>query len=1060
MVRSLSKIENGARDVRIPVRHLLFYVAAIAAVVTFLWLQVAEANQRLEEQRQTARVDVTRRVEQAVGTALDFLELMHAQMEEGLVKAVPGAPPSPLRRALQAGEDGSYHLDNPPNPYERDLVGNMTGLGGLSDRGPAFEAEMEAALSLHTAFAQAQRRLPNIPWVYYISASRFSFVYPYVASTELTFADKDLEMEYFQASLPANNPSGELFFSKLYEDDGGKGMMATIGMPVYQGDRHLGVVALDMTVGYLSSLLDGFPAGFGTLALVAPDGQVIGISHGEGRRHPPEAALKAAIQETISRDGQMRLEKDGWTFTSHILRKSPWRMVMAQDGTGHLRAVMRESTPPILVALLLLGLIGGMEFRRRTDARIRKQSDILAATNLDLARARDEAEQATRAKSTFLATMSHEIRTPMNGVLAMAEMLADTPLNEDQQGMVKVVRDSGGALLTIINDILDFSKIEAGKLDIEWIDTDILSLAEGVGDLLARRAEEKSLALTIDVDPALPHHLVADPTRLRQVLLNLTGNAIKFTEHGGVTVRLNRLPDAGDGKVGLRAEIVDTGIGLTPDQQAKLFQPFAQADGSTARRFGGTGLGLSICRRLVELMGGTIGVTSEAGEGSTFWFELRLDEGKADGDSADEPSLWGLRVAVLGGLPAERASLTRTLSAREAEVVEMADEASALTALRQAAADGMHFHAILIDAYPGDGVGLDIARRLGVAEGTGGTRTVLIAPVSLVSTLSEAGRAKGIFAAIPKPVRQARLIKVVAAADGRASLDITATTGSSETVWQAPEVDVAAANGALVLVVEDNATNQIVIRQAMRKLGFAAEIAGNGLEGLEAWRTGRFGLVVTDCHMPEMDGYDMTRAIRVDEGAAADGRHVPVIALSADAVSDAAQKCRDAGMDDYLTKPIELTKLEAAILRWAPITAEMRQRVSAKHAPPVAPAPTAPVPKAETDPAIFDANRLKEMFGHLDAEAIALLDEFLVQAETRASAVEEALNNGDLKSAKDGSHSLKGSANGVGAVALGDLFARIEAALKEGNEDMAQDLRWNIAPAFEDLRHQIRLVKG
>ena len=366
---------------------------------------------------------------------------------------------------------------------------------------------------------------------------------------------------------------------------------------------------------------------------------MLGISHGEGRRLPPDTALRAAIDETVSRDGPMRLERDGWTFTSHILRKSPWRMVMAQDGSGHLRAVIEESTPPILVALMLLGLIGGMEFRRRTDARIRKQSDILAATNLDLARARDEAEQATRAKSTFLATMSHEIRTPMNGVLAMAEMLADTPLNEDQQGMVKVVRDSGGALLTIINDILDFSKIEAGKLDIEWIDTDILALAEGVGDLLARRAEEKGLALTIDVDPALPRHLVADPTRLRQVLLNLTGNAIKFTEHGGVTVRLNRLPDDGDGRIGLRAEIVDTGIGLTPEQQGRLFQAFAQADGSTARRFGGTGLGLSICRRLVELMGGEIGVTSEAGEGSTFWFELRLAEGAADEEALDEPSL-------------------------------------------------------------------------------------------------------------------------------------------------------------------------------------------------------------------------------------------------------------------------------------------------------------------------------------------------------------------------------------------------------------------------------------
>ncbi len=1060
MVRSLSKIENGGLIVRIPVRHLLFYVVAVAAVITFLWLQVAEANQRLEEHRQTARIDVARRVEQAVGTALDFLELMHAQMEEGLVKAVPGAPPSPLRRALTQDADGAFRLEETPPPYNRDMVGNLTGLGGLTGREPAFEAEIEAALSLHVAFAQAQRRLPNIPWVYYISANRFEFVYPWVSADELAFADKDLEMEYFQASLPAQNPSGDMFFSRLYEDDGGKGLVATIGIPVYSGGRHLGVVALDMTVGYLSSMLDGFPAAHGAMALVAPDGQILGKAGQEGgRRRPPDAALQAAIQETINRDGPMRMVRDGWTFTSHPLRKMPWRMIMAQDGTGHWHAVIRESTPPILVALLLLGLIVGMEFRRRTDSRIRQQAAELAATNQDLARARDDAEQATRAKSTFLATMSHEIRTPMNGVLAMAEMLADTPLNEDQQGMVKVVRDSGGALLTIINDILDFSKIEAGKLDIEWIDTDILALAEGVGDLLARRAEEKGLALTIDVDPNLPGHLLADPTRLRQILLNLTGNAIKFTEQGGVTIRL-RQREQGNGKVGLRAEIIDTGIGLTPEQQSRLFQPFAQADGSTARRFGGTGLGLSICRRLVELMGGSIGVTSEAGEGSTFWFELALDPGNADGDATDDLSLWGLRVAILGGLPAERAALTRTLTAREAEVVEVADEGQALDALRNASRAGTPFHVVLVDAYPGDGVGLDIARHLGMADGTGGTRTVLVAPVSLVSTLSEAGRGKGIFAAIPKPVRRARLIKVVAAADGRASLDVSATTGSSETVWQAPLPEEATANGAMVLVVEDNATNQIVIRQAMRKLGFAAEIAGNGLEGLTAWRTGRFGLVVTDCHMPEMDGYDMTRAIRADEKAAGDGRHVPVIALSADAVSDAAQKCRASGMDDYLTKPIELAKLEAAILRWLPVTGTMRQRVSARHAPALPAASASVTPRPETDPTIFDTARLKEMFGHLDVEAISLLDDFLIQAEARAASVEEALNNGDLKAAKDGSHSLKGSANGVGAVALGDLFARIEAALKQGDEDTAQDLRWHIADAFDALRQQIRIVKG
>ena len=621
-------------------------------------------------------------------------------------------------------------------------------------------------------------------------------------------------------------------------------------------------------------------------------------------------------------------------------------------------------------------------------AAFRDNARALKRLTVDLAEARDKAEEATRAKSSFLAMMSHEIRTPMNGVMSMAELLDQSELTEDQRSMSAVIRQSAAALLTIINDILDFSKIEAGRLEIEHLPFSLAELLDGTAELVAARAEERGLALVVDADPELPDRFEGDASRIRQVLLNLLGNAVKFTETGSITLAVSGVAE------GVRFEVADTGIGLTEEQQQRLFRPFVQADSSTARKYGGTGLGLSICLRLCLLMGGEIGVSSRQGVGSCFWFELPLtplDPAPLRPEIAIDDAV----VALLGFEGAQRRVLGRLLAA---------------AGVRQAEAGA----AVLL-----------------VAAGTAPPvteRPVIVAGPR--AALTAAARA-GCFATLALPVARKRLWFTIAAALGRARLD-RRQGADGALAWTPPPLDQARAAGAAVLVAEDNATNQVVIGRLLSRLGYAHVIAGNGVEALAALAGGGFGLLLTDFHMPEMDGFQLTRAIRASEGDPA--IRLPIVALTADALPGTERTCLDAGMDGYLTKPIDSKALTETLARLLPGAAALRRPLEpavAHAAPPPAAAPPS------IDPAIFHPGRLTESFGEFGPPARSFLAAFVAGVSAMLAEIDEALAAGDAPAARDAAHALKGAAASVGAPRLAQLAADVQDCLDAGDADTA-----------------------
>jgi signal transduction histidine kinase/DNA-binding response OmpR family regulator/HPt (histidine-containing phosphotransfer) domain-containing protein len=660
--------------------------------------------------------------------------------------------------------------------------------------------------------------------------------------------------------------------------------------------------------------------------------------------------------------------------------------------------------------------------------RFRDNARQLKRMTVDLAEARDTAEEATRAKSAFLAMMSHEIRTPMNGVMSMAELLDQSELTAGQRTMSSVIRQSAGALLTIINDILDFSKIEAGRLDIERVGFSLVEVVEGTAELVSGRADERGLDLVVDLDPALPDRLEGDPTRVRQVLLNLLGNAVKFTESGSVTLSVGRGSNGTSGDT-IRFAVTDTGIGLTPHQQARLFQAFVQADASTARKYGGTGLGLSISQRLCQMMGGEIAVTSMAGQGSTFWFELPLPA-LDPAPAAPDIAIADARVLVAAGLPAAQATVLTGLLAA-AGIAGEAEEPA------------------VILVHAGDRAALD---RTG--DFAPSARVILLASRALIASLSAAEQGR-CFATLTMPLRRHLLWHTIAAAMGRASLT-RQQSGDGPSAWLPPGEDEARAAKALVLVAEDNATNQVVIDQLLTRLGYAHRIAGNGAQALAMLDEdgGGYGLLLTDFHMPEMDGFQLTAAVRAAEGndrAAEDGGRprLPIIALTADALPGTEQRCLAAGMDGYLTKPIDTRALARALEHWLPQAAALRRP---PEPAPEAPAPTVPAPLVlAIDRQIFDPERLRESFGEFGDTARAFLTSFLGDVPGMIAAINDALESGDHSQARDAAHTLKGAAGSIGAARLHQLAADVQDCLDARDVDTAKLMASLLPPTCDEL---------